>query len=119
MSVELAAKLGTWLQQVIGILGQELHHTAELRLSFRSLTQAPMPNRQPYDLSPPQGYSIRAASLEAARNPDSLRARTLRNVSLAAATLIEHAILPHLNVSPKLAATCYAHRERLDDVVGV
>ncbi|EUC42181.1 hypothetical protein COCMIDRAFT_39726 [Bipolaris oryzae ATCC 44560] len=76
MSVELAAKLGTWLRQVIGILGQELHHTADLRLSFRSLTQAP------------------------ARNPDSLRARTLRNVSLVAATLIEHAILPHLNECP-------------------
>lgn len=40
MSVELATKLGTWLQEVIGILGQELHHTAEFRLSFRSLTQA-------------------------------------------------------------------------------
>lgn len=53
-----------------------------------------------------------------ARNPDSLRARPLRNVSPVAATLIEHAILPHLNEPPsKLAG--YAHRERLDDVVGV
>lgn len=87
-----------------------------------------MPNRQPYDLSPPQGYSIRAGGLKlsaqsagfsgTARNPDSLRARPLRNVSLVAATLIEHAISPHLN-EPPLELADYAHRGRLDDVVGV